>query len=239
MPVEMVEEEDSLAVVDDELDSHDCMLPLIHLVEKAARLFQASHAQHGAAMPEWMQRMHDAVCNGAVPRCARLFLVKAVLHVDRRHADRQTAAQQQATATSPGSTQVGACLYGILLQRGSDFSTILNLRRSLSNACSQALGVCFTLHAMHRRCMLCAAMCPLPLPPCRNLSPSYVTICCHTAWVQTCSRLVCGQRLIRLSLYAGVYLSAGVMSSAEETAVQSIQRLPSSLQVSSIPHAAE
>ena len=31
---------DSLSVEDDELDRHDCMLPLIHLVEKAAALFQ-------------------------------------------------------------------------------------------------------------------------------------------------------------------------------------------------------
>ena len=36
----MSQPEDSLSVEDDELDRHDCMLPLVHLVEKAAALFQ-------------------------------------------------------------------------------------------------------------------------------------------------------------------------------------------------------
>ena len=36
----MGQPEDSLSIEDDELDRHDCMLPLIHLVEKAAALFQ-------------------------------------------------------------------------------------------------------------------------------------------------------------------------------------------------------
>ena len=36
----MSQPEDSLSIEDDELDRHDCMLPLIHLVEKAAALFQ-------------------------------------------------------------------------------------------------------------------------------------------------------------------------------------------------------
>ena len=36
----MAQPKDSLSVEDDELDRHDCMLPLIHLVEKAAALFQ-------------------------------------------------------------------------------------------------------------------------------------------------------------------------------------------------------
>ena len=91
--LEAGEEEDSLSVIDDELDSHDCMLPLIHLIEKAAALFQSSHTQSGGAMPEWMKRMHDAVAGGEVPRYARLFLVKVVLHVDRRHAERQDPAE--------------------------------------------------------------------------------------------------------------------------------------------------
>lgn len=92
-PQEAGQEEDSLSIIDDELDSHDCMLPLIHLVEKAAALFQASHKQPGGAMPEWMKRMHDAVASGDVPKYGRLFLVKVVLHVDRRHAERQDAEQ--------------------------------------------------------------------------------------------------------------------------------------------------
>lgn len=36
----MGQPEDSLSVEDDDLDRHDCMMPLIHLVEKAAALFQ-------------------------------------------------------------------------------------------------------------------------------------------------------------------------------------------------------
>ena len=98
--------EDALSVEDDELDRHTCMLPLVQLLEKAAALFQSAHTISSTApMPEWMRRMHTAVESSSVPKTVRLFLVKAVLHVERRHADRQAAVQQQ-QATSPGSSQV-------------------------------------------------------------------------------------------------------------------------------------
>jgi len=35
-----------------------------------------------------------------VPKIVRLFLVKAVLHVERRHAEREAARQQQAQSLS-------------------------------------------------------------------------------------------------------------------------------------------
>ena len=78
------------------------MLPLVQLLEKAAALFQSTHTSSSASqMPEWMKRMHTAVESSQVPKAVRVFLVKAVLHVERRHADRQAAVQQQA-APSPG-----------------------------------------------------------------------------------------------------------------------------------------
>ncbi len=99
--------EDALSIEDDDLDRHDCMLPLVHLIEKAAVLFQASHSSTDAQMPEWMKRMHTAVESSQAPRNVRLFLVKAVLHVERRHAEREATVQQH--AQSPGWSQVSPC----------------------------------------------------------------------------------------------------------------------------------
>ena len=42
-------------------------------------------------MPAWMASLHAALSLEATPLYARLFLVKAVLHVDRRHSDRKAA----------------------------------------------------------------------------------------------------------------------------------------------------
>ena len=50
----MGQAEDSLSVEDDELDRHDCMLPLIHLVEKAAALFQVHPAKTVCGSTETM-----------------------------------------------------------------------------------------------------------------------------------------------------------------------------------------
>lgn len=90
--------EDSLAVEDDDLDRHDCMLPLVHLIERAAALFPPSN--NIAQMPDWMARMHVGVGSSQVPKIVRLFLVKAVLHVERRHSEREAATQQQAQSQS-------------------------------------------------------------------------------------------------------------------------------------------
>ncbi|KAL3135934.1 hypothetical protein ABBQ32_006979 [Trebouxia sp. C0010 RCD-2024] len=108
----MGQAEDSLSVEDDELDRHASMLPLIHLVEKAAALFSASHTGGGSAsgMPEWMKRMHAAVESSQVTRAVRLFLVKVVVHVERRHAERgqgNRPGQQASTRPSPASPQDG------------------------------------------------------------------------------------------------------------------------------------
>lgn len=55
-------------------------------------------------MPEWMKRMHAAVEGGQVGRAVRLFLVKLVVHVERRHAERGAAGQHAANSPSPGGS---------------------------------------------------------------------------------------------------------------------------------------
>ena len=65
----MGEVEDSLSVEDDELDRHASMLPLIHLVEKAAALFSVqSHKRH------W-QRLFPVAGQHPKPLAIALFLV--------------------------------------------------------------------------------------------------------------------------------------------------------------------
>ncbi len=44
-------------------------------------------------MPAWMALLHSAVSDTSVPHYVRLYLTKAVLHVDNRHVAR--------TATDP------------------------------------------------------------------------------------------------------------------------------------------
>ena len=91
---------DSLSVEDDWLDQHEVMLPLIQLIEKLA----AKQPGSPGSMPSWMEHLHRAVASAAgissvdqdpMPRLVRLFLVKAVVHVDRRHTERQQAEAQQ------------------------------------------------------------------------------------------------------------------------------------------------
>lgn len=45
----------------------------------------------GQGMPAWMALLHSAVSNPSVPPYIRLFLTKAVLHVDKRHVARAEA----------------------------------------------------------------------------------------------------------------------------------------------------
>ena len=91
---------DSLSVEDDWLDQHEVMLPLIQLIEKLA----AKQPGTPGNMSSWMEHLHRTMASGAgvdgvdqqaVPRLVRLFLVKAVVHVDRRHAERQQTEAQQ------------------------------------------------------------------------------------------------------------------------------------------------
>lgn len=42
-------------------------------------------------MPAWMALLHGAVSDASVPHYVRLFLTKAVLHVDKRHVARTGA----------------------------------------------------------------------------------------------------------------------------------------------------
>ena len=44
------------------------------------------------AMPSWMSLLHGSVASQDTPQYARLFLVKAVLHVEARHTARLAAA---------------------------------------------------------------------------------------------------------------------------------------------------
>lgn len=46
-------------------------------------------------MPAWMSLLHGSVASQDTPQYARLFLVKAVLHVEARHAARMAAAGEQ------------------------------------------------------------------------------------------------------------------------------------------------
>ncbi len=96
---------DSLSVEDDWLDQHQVMLPLVQLIEKLA----AKQPGKPGSMPSWMEHLHRTVASAgvgsgadqeAVPRVVRLFLVKAVVHVDRRHVERQQAEAQQVCCTS-------------------------------------------------------------------------------------------------------------------------------------------
>ena len=45
-------------------------------------------------MPAWMTLLHGSIASDATPLYARLFLVKAVLHVEARHTARMAAAQE-------------------------------------------------------------------------------------------------------------------------------------------------
>ena len=96
---------DSLSVEDDWLDQHEVMLPLIQLIEKLA----AKQLGTPGSMPSWMEHLHRTMASAAgvngvdqqaVPRLVRLFLVKAVVHVDRRHVERQQAEAQQVCCIS-------------------------------------------------------------------------------------------------------------------------------------------
>jgi hypothetical protein len=83
MPAQAV---DTLGVSDDDLDRQYIMLPTVQLVERAASKFQHPHNNtNPGVMPEWMRLMHGTMSNSEVPRGVMLFLIKVVLHVDRRH----------------------------------------------------------------------------------------------------------------------------------------------------------
>ncbi len=49
-----------------------------------------------AAMPAWMSLLHGSIAADATPLYARLFLVKAVLHVGARHTARMAATAEPA-----------------------------------------------------------------------------------------------------------------------------------------------
>eukprot|EP00884_Botryococcus_braunii_P014588 jgi/Botrbrau1/2312/Bobra.39_1s0001.1 len=91
--------DDDLPTNDDELDRHPVMLPLVRLVERAADV-EPPPAQ-GGEMPGWMRRLHDAVSSEDVPNYVRQFLVRMILHVDKRAASGATGAASAAAGTEP------------------------------------------------------------------------------------------------------------------------------------------
>ena len=52
-------------------------------------------------MPAWMSLLLGSVASPATPQCARLFLVKAVLHVEARYTARMAAAAEQEQVEQP------------------------------------------------------------------------------------------------------------------------------------------
>ncbi|KAK9867398.1 hypothetical protein WJX84_001490 [Apatococcus fuscideae] len=86
---------DMLPTNEDVLDAEPAMLAVVQLVERAAELFEGGG---GNEMPTWMQGLHTILGNAETPHYLRLFLIKVIIHVDRRHADR---AASQATDEGP------------------------------------------------------------------------------------------------------------------------------------------
>ena len=68
--------------------------------ERVVQLHQERHSMccgaDAAAMPAWMSLLHGSIAADATPLYARLFLVKAVLHVEARHTARMAAAAEPA-----------------------------------------------------------------------------------------------------------------------------------------------
>ncbi|KAK9839902.1 hypothetical protein WJX74_000152 [Apatococcus lobatus] len=77
--------QDALPTNEDDLDAEPVMLAAAQLVERAATLFEGGD---GDTMPSWMQSLHLLAGSAETPAYLRLFLIKLVIHVDRRHVDR-------------------------------------------------------------------------------------------------------------------------------------------------------
>ncbi|KAF8072467.1 hypothetical protein HT031_000126 [Scenedesmus sp. PABB004] len=69
--------------IDDAYDAHPTMLPLVRLIERALAL--PSDVPGG--MPRWMALLAQALGDTAAPRAVRVFLAKAVLHVEPMDVD--------------------------------------------------------------------------------------------------------------------------------------------------------
>ncbi|GIM07949.1 hypothetical protein Vretimale_12031, partial [Volvox reticuliferus] len=111
---------DELPYIDDEMDEHVCMLPLVQLIEKfsdaatwdtqaeAAAISAAKAAAAGgggtgggdagsdAPPPRWLLAILDVLRSPHTPRYTRLFLLKAVLQVEERMRQRKIRIQVQA-----------------------------------------------------------------------------------------------------------------------------------------------
>ncbi|KAK9796984.1 hypothetical protein WJX73_006710 [Symbiochloris irregularis] len=75
-------------VMEDDLDSHVCMLPLVRLVERAATLLDESATD----MPAWMGLLHGLLADEQAPAASRLFVARLVMQVDRRHLEQDVDA---------------------------------------------------------------------------------------------------------------------------------------------------
>ena len=68
-------------------------------------------------MPAWMALLHGAVSDTSVPHYVRLFLTKAVLHVDKRHVARAGGDPALQALLAPPVTY---CYRTLVLARPSD-----------------------------------------------------------------------------------------------------------------------
>ncbi|KAK3257047.1 hypothetical protein CYMTET_33851 [Cymbomonas tetramitiformis] len=83
-----------LGVLEDDFDRNPCMPRLVQLIEHMAEMGVSSwgHAElPPGAVPAWMQMLARALEDRATPSAARLFLAKALLHVQARAAARREA----------------------------------------------------------------------------------------------------------------------------------------------------
>eukprot|EP00798_Chlamydomonas_sp_ICE-L_P011149 gene11148-18768_t len=91
-----------LVSMDDEMDAHACMVPLVMLMERATGL--TSEPPASKVMPEWAAEVLKALeaDDSVVPRYAKLFLCKAILHTELRR-DQAQAREQHASGSASGA----------------------------------------------------------------------------------------------------------------------------------------
>lgn len=93
---------DALLLYDDELDTHECMLATVRLVEKASEL---SPRDGAGPLPGWLEHLATSLEDPGVPRYVRLYLVKVILHVEARDGLRL---RQQAEAAAEAEAAAAA-----------------------------------------------------------------------------------------------------------------------------------
>ncbi|GAX74142.1 hypothetical protein CEUSTIGMA_g1591.t1 [Chlamydomonas eustigma] len=123
-----------LVSVDDDLDRHPCMVPLVLMLERANGL-ECHPADQGAPLPEWAVSLLRALSadDQSSPRYVKVFLSKAILHVEARMAVNQQrqaalkikkaafkrqAALSAAMSAAAGNSSIQAPLSGLVETTG-------------------------------------------------------------------------------------------------------------------------